>query len=105
MSQIPTSVTEEQFENHIRPYLSVAKRGYVSKIALYKIFNYILYRLHTGCQWEQLPIAADREDAQKKKSVGRRCITIFASGVRMEVLSGCGSRVWSSFARRWICGI
>lgn len=56
MSTIPTSVTEEQFEQYIRPYLSVAKRGYVCRIPLYKVFNYILYRLHTGCQWEQLPI-------------------------------------------------
>src|SRR5215510_13042785 len=59
MSTIPTSVTEEQFEQHIRPYLNTAKRGYVSRIPLYKMFNYVLYRLHTGCQWEQVPIAAD----------------------------------------------
>jgi transposase len=56
MSTIPTSVTEEQFETYIRPYLSVAKRGYECRIALYKVFNYILYRLHTGCQWEEVPI-------------------------------------------------
>ena len=41
MSTIPTRVTEEQFEQKIRPYLSVAKRGYVSCIPLYKIFNYV----------------------------------------------------------------
>ena len=56
MSTIPTSVTEEQFKAQILPYLRVAKRGYVSKIPLYKIFNYILYRLHTGCQWAEVPI-------------------------------------------------
>lgn len=67
MSQIPTSVTEEQFSDHIRPYLRVAKRGYESKIGLHKIFNYGLYRLHTGCQWAQLPIAADPEHPEKKK--------------------------------------
>jgi hypothetical protein len=41
---------------YIRPCLNVAKRGYECRIALYKVFNYILYRLHTGCQWEELPI-------------------------------------------------
>jgi len=51
MSTIPTRVTEEQFEQYIRPYLSTAKRGYECKIALYKGFNYLLYRLHTGCPW------------------------------------------------------
>src|SRR5215510_10395079 len=56
MSAIPTSVTDAQFNTHILPFLSTAKRGYVSKISLYKIFNYMLYRLHTGCQWAQVPI-------------------------------------------------
>jgi len=56
MSAIPTSVTQEQFNEHILPDLNTAKRGYVSKIPLYKLFNYILYRLHTGCQWPEVPI-------------------------------------------------
>jgi transposase len=56
MSTIPTSVTKEQFESEILPALRVAKRGYVCRIELYKVFNYILYRLHTGCQWAELPI-------------------------------------------------
>jgi len=62
MSTIPTSVTEEQFNAHVLPFLSTAKRGFVSKIPLYKVFNYMLYRLHTGCQWDELPIAKDSED-------------------------------------------
>lgn len=41
---------------HILPHLSVAKRGYVSRIPLYRVFNYVLYHLHTGCQWAMLPI-------------------------------------------------
>lgn len=85
MSQIPTSVTEEQFEDHIRPHLSVAKRGYECKIGLHKVFNYMLYRLHTGCQWAMLPIAADPASPEKKKSVGRPCITITTSGAGMAV--------------------
>ena len=28
MSTIPTSLTEKEFDEHIRPYISVAKRGY-----------------------------------------------------------------------------
>lgn len=56
MSTIPTSVTKEQFECEILPALQVARRGYVCRIELYKVFNYILYRLHTGCQWAELPM-------------------------------------------------
>lgn len=54
--QIPTHLTEIQFQQYIEPHLSKARRGYVSEHPLYKIFNYILYKLHTGCQWEALPI-------------------------------------------------
>src|SRR3954464_2824506 len=67
MSTIPTSLTEEQFTEHILPYLRTAQRGYVSKIALYKIFNYMLYRVHTGCQWHQIPIAQDAAAPERKE--------------------------------------
>jgi transposase len=56
MATIPTHVTEKQFHQFIEPRLSQAKRGYVSEQPLYKIFNYILYKLSTGCQWEAVPI-------------------------------------------------
>ncbi len=62
MSTIPVSITEKQFEVHISPYLSQAKRGYVSRIPRYKIFNYILYWLYTGCPWRALPIARRPEN-------------------------------------------
>jgi len=67
MSTIPISLTEKQFDKHIRPYITVAKRGYECKILLYKVFNYVLYQLHTGCQWFQLPINPDRNDPDKKE--------------------------------------
>jgi len=67
MSTIPTSVTIKQFNEHIRPHLSTAKRGYECKIPLYKIFNYILYRLHTGCRWYRISIGPDADDLRKKE--------------------------------------
>lgn len=84
MCTIPTSLTEEQFDEHVLPYLSVAKRGFVCKIPLYKVFNYILYRLHTGCQWDQIPIDPDPNYPEKKRSAITPSITIFASGAAME---------------------
>ena len=59
--EIPTKLTKPQFERSIEPCLSKAKRGYVSKKPLYKTFNYILYKLYTGCQWEELPIERDTD--------------------------------------------
>jgi len=67
MNHIPTHLSSTQFAHHVEPYLSKAKRGYVSKIPLYKIFNYILYVLHTGCQWAQVPIEPDPEDCTRKE--------------------------------------
>jgi hypothetical protein len=67
MSEIPTRVTEQQFERFFDPYLSQAARGFVSQIPRYKFFNYILYWLHTGCQWDEIPIE-QQVGSEKKKS-------------------------------------
>jgi len=50
MSTIPVSINEVTFETHISPYLSKVKRGYMSRIPLYQMFNYILYWLYTGSE-------------------------------------------------------
>lgn len=65
MSTIKTSLRETEVNEHIYPHISVAKRGYACKIPLFKVFNYTLYKLHTGCQWSQLAIA--RDSAGKKE--------------------------------------
>ena len=93
MSTIPTSVTEDQFEQHIRPYLLTARRGYECKIELYKIFNYILKRLHTGCQWSELAIANDPGNSEKKKSVGKQYTIIGRNGIKQDVLNKFGNTV------------
>jgi len=65
---IPVKLTEVQFQKYVEPYISKAKRGYVSKIPLYKIFNYVLYVLYTGCQWKMLPIE-NKQDTPNKKEI------------------------------------
>ena len=67
MSTTPTSLTEKRFDEHIRLYVSVAKRGFESKIPLYKMFNYVLKKLYLGCQWKELPIDPDLDDPEKKE--------------------------------------
>jgi transposase len=64
MSIIAVSVTEKQFSEFIEPSLSKAKRGYVCRIGLYLVFNAILYKLHTGCQWAKLPMVSFLPSAQ-----------------------------------------
>lgn len=84
MSEIPTELTEIQFQEHMAPYLSTSKSSFSGQLPLYKVFNYILYWLHTGCQWAELPI--DLEPGSEKKSSVTAAFTItFPSGATMEV--------------------
>ena len=42
---------KDTIKSEILPYLSVAKRGYVTKSDLSEVIQCILYKLKTGCQW------------------------------------------------------
>lgn len=53
-NHIPTKVSRKNFNRYVSPHLNRPKKGPKPKLSLYKIFNYILYVLHTGIQWEQL---------------------------------------------------
>ena len=53
-NKLPIKVSQKDFNRYIGPFLSSGKRGPDTKISRYKIFNYILYVLHTGVQWNQL---------------------------------------------------
>jgi transposase len=57
--RIPTHLSEVEFQEFILPHLSVGSRGPNCSIPLYKVFNYILYVMHTGMQWKNLPIDKD----------------------------------------------
>src|SRR5436190_17563134 len=84
MSKIPTKLSEEQFTEHIDPYLSQAKRGFTGQIPRYRLVNYILSWLHTGCQWEEIPIVCVA-GSEKKKSAIVPSTTILHVGVTMGV--------------------
>lgn len=61
MNHLPTKISEKDFALYIAPFLTTAKRGFVSSIPLYLIFNGILYKLYSGCQWKSLPINEFRD--------------------------------------------
>lgn len=52
--KLPINISLKDFNKHINPYLSRGTRGPKPKISRQKTFNYILYVLHTGMQWDQL---------------------------------------------------
>ncbi len=53
-NEIPKQISRKDFNKYINPYLKKPMKGPKPKISFYKIFNYILYVLHTGIQWNQL---------------------------------------------------
>jgi hypothetical protein len=60
---IPTYLTEGEFNEFILEHLTKGSRGPATKLPFFVIFNYILKVMHTGCQWEELPIAKDASGA------------------------------------------
>src|SRR5262250_1876432 len=63
---IPVQLSEPEFEAFILPYLSMPKRGPKCKLGYHRVFNLILWVLHTGMQWKSLPIP---QDAQGKPAI------------------------------------
>jgi transposase len=54
---IPTNLITSLFEEFILPHLPPpSKYGRKRKLSWHTILNYILYLLHTGCQWDEIPI-------------------------------------------------
>jgi transposase len=58
-NKIPVALSENEFNEFVLPHLQKGKRGPDKKISFFKLFNYILKLMHTGCQWQQLPIDKD----------------------------------------------
>ena len=52
-NKLPRKVSQNEFNTFIKPCLTKAKSRQ-PKISYYKIFNYILYVLRTGMQWDEL---------------------------------------------------
>ena len=55
-NRIPTDLTEDEFNEFILPHLTRGSRGPPAQVPYYRLFNYILKLMHTGCQWAELPI-------------------------------------------------
>ena len=63
--RIPLGLTPEQFDEFFLAAIPKPKRGPQGKLSPYKIFNYIMTVLYTGCQWKALPIEKDAHGVQE----------------------------------------
>src|SRR5437762_7591875 len=59
---IPVQLSAPEFEKFIFPHLSMPKRGPRCKLGYHRVFNLILWVLHTGMQWKCLPVPTDAHD-------------------------------------------
>jgi hypothetical protein len=53
-NKLPIKISQKEFNEFIKPCLSRGRRGPKARVSFYKIFNYIIYVLHTGMQWQEL---------------------------------------------------
>jgi len=56
---IHTCLTEDEFNQFVLKHLTNGTRGPSTKVSYYRLFNYILKLMHTGFQWEEIPIEKD----------------------------------------------
>ena len=93
-NKIPTSLSEKEFNEFVLPHLRAGKRGPKKKLSFFKLFNYILYLMHTGCQWENIPIDKDVE--------GKREIhhTNIYSAFKFWIKHKCFDRIFESSVAR-----
>ena len=60
--KLPKRVSQKEFNRYIRPHLRFPVKGPKPKISYYKIFNYVLHVLYTGCQWREVAIYRNEID-------------------------------------------
>jgi len=82
-NKLPVKVSQKDFNQYIRPYLSKGKRGPDPNISYYKIFNYILYVLHTGLVRNCL--------LGKKRYIGLMSTATTTAGLKTAVMKTCSS--------------
>jgi transposase len=58
--KLPVKIGLAHFNKYVRPCLSRAHRGPKAKLSRYEVFNYILYVLHTGIQWNRLQVKRNK---------------------------------------------
>jgi len=58
--KLPVRIGLAHFNKYVRPCLSRARRGPTAKLSRYEVFNYILYVLHTGIQWNRLEVKRNK---------------------------------------------
>jgi len=89
-NKIPVALSENEFNEFVLPHLKKGKRGPDKKISFFKLFNYILKLMHTGCQWQQLPI--DKDSSGKPEIHYTNVFNVF----KFWVKHGCFDKIFEA---------
>lgn len=66
-NKLPKKLSFKEFKQYFLPHLSLPRAGIIPPPEKrHAIFNYILYQLDTGCQWEKVPIAINPNTGRKE---------------------------------------
>ena len=93
-NRIPTALKENEFNEFVLPHLKKGERGPDKKLPFFKLFNYILYLMHTGCQWKNIPI--DKE-ANGKPEIHH---TNIFNAFKFWVKRGCFDKIFEASVLR-----
>ncbi len=91
---IPTIMIESEFNQFVLPHLKKGTRGPGKKTSFFKIFNYILRIMHTGCQWYNLPI--DKNEFNEPEIHYTRVFRAF----KFWVNEGCFDKIFEASVKR-----
>jgi hypothetical protein len=88
------ALKEDEFNEFVLPHLLKGSRGPDKKISYFKLFNYILKLMYTGCQWSQIPI--DKNELSEPEI---HYTSIFKA-FRFWVHRGCFDKIFTSTVLR-----
>jgi hypothetical protein len=93
-NSIPTALSEADFNQFVLPHLTKGSRGPNKKISFFKLFNYILKLMHTGCQWSNIPINKDESGEAEIH------YTSIFKAFKFWVKAGCFNKIFESSVLR-----
>lgn len=97
-NKIPRVLRENEFNEFVLPCLKKGTRGPDKKLPFFKLFNYILKLMHTGCQWENIPID---KDADNKPEIH---YTNIYHAFKFWVKHGCFDKIFEASVSRLFAG-
>ena len=83
-----TNLTKVEIEQLILPFIPKNKRGFSSKFNMVDVFKCMIYKLKTGCQWNNLFVdieSVNKLEQQKKELTRFRSLYHIVKNMRLHM--------------------